>query len=217
MTLPKGVKKSVQTRTRVLFEAERLYSAGGYEAMNLQTIAEAIGVSKAALFYHFESKQTLFVAVLETMLERYKQLIDVSIGATAESLPQNSSEVQFLALSLTLSKQPMFDAFRFLRSEQQHLTPEQRDHLQQCCTTQLFHPIKKAFEAVFEDGEFREHHLPEVTNMFLGFCVLVSSMRAMEHGALTVADHKKMFAMFWHGIAPNTLDFSKSSKLRLLT
>jgi TetR/AcrR family transcriptional regulator, mexJK operon transcriptional repressor len=193
---PRTGQKSLQTRAQVLLEAERLYSAGGYDAINLQTIAVAIGVSKAALFYHFDNKQALFMAVLETMLERYNQLIEASIKRLFPS-----SEAQFLALSVALSGQPMFDAFRFLRSEQHHLSPEQQDLLRHSCTVCLFRPIKQAFTQALERGEIRKVNISAASNLFLGFCVLASSMRAMEFGALTAAGHKEMFAVFWHGFS----------------
>jgi TetR/AcrR family transcriptional regulator, mexJK operon transcriptional repressor len=192
----RSTPKSAQTRAQALLEAERLYSAGAYDAINLQTIAVAIGVSKAALFYHFDGKQALFVAMLEAMLERYNQLIEAN---AKRSFP--SSEAQFLALSLALSSQPMFDAFRFLRSEQHHLSAEQQGLLRQACTTFLFRPIKQAFATALEHGEIRKVNVSTASNLFLGFCVLASSMRAMEFGALTVAGHKEMFAMFWHGFS----------------
>jgi TetR/AcrR family transcriptional regulator, mexJK operon transcriptional repressor len=193
--LPK-MKKSEQTRAQALLEAERLYSLGGYEAINLQTIAEAVGVTKAALFYHFESKQALFVALLEEMLGRYNQMIGSSVGQA-----KGSSEAQFLALSLTLSKQPMFDAFRFLRSEQQHLSREQQAQLQYSCNELLFRPIKRAFTLALERGEIAKVNVTTASSLFLGFCVLASSMRAMEHGTLSLAGHKEMFSVFWHGVA----------------
>jgi TetR/AcrR family transcriptional regulator, mexJK operon transcriptional repressor len=193
--LPKP-KKSKQTRAQALLEAERLYNLGGYEAINLQTIAEAVGVTKAALFYHFESKQALFVALLEEMLKRYSQMIGSSVGEA-----KGSSEAQFLALSLALSKQPMFDAFRFLRSEQQHLSAAQQTQLQHSCNELLFRPIKRAFALALERGEISNVNINTTSSLFLGFCVLASSMRAMEHGALSVAGHKEMFTAFWHGVA----------------
>jgi AcrR family transcriptional regulator len=191
----KTSKKSLQTRDQTLLEAERLYSLGGYEAINLQTIAQAVGVTKAALFYYFEGKQALFVAMLEGMLERYDLVIRQSFADHTDS-----SEAQFLALSLALSKQPMFDAFRFLRSEQRHLSPEQQAHLQRACNELLFRPIKRAFTVAIERGEVRQVNVSTLSSLFLGVCVLASSMRAMEHGGLSKAGHKEMFSLFWHGL-----------------
>ncbi len=194
--LVKTPKRSEQTRLQVLLEAERLYAHGGYDAINLQTVAEQVGVTKAALFYHFANKQALFVAMLETMLARYGGIITEHFAK-----PKNSSEAQFLALSWALSAQPMFDAFRFLRSEQQYLLPEQQVQLQQVCTEKLFRPIKQAFALALERQEVQLKNVSAASSMFLGFCVLVSSMRGMEKGGLSAAGHREMFAMFWHGMA----------------
>ena len=193
---PKATKKSVRTRASALLQAEHLYSVGGYEAINLQLIAEAVGVTKAALFYHFDGKQALFAAMLEAMLERYGRLIDSSLAQT-----QGPSRDAFLALSLALSKQPMFDAFRFLRSEQHHLSETEQDQLRHACNTFLFHPIKRAFTLALERGEVRQVNVAAACDLYLGFCVLASSMRAMQFGALTEAGHQDMFEVFWHGVA----------------
>jgi AcrR family transcriptional regulator len=184
------------TQERILLEAEVLYHHGGFGAINLQVIADRMGMTKAALFYYFSSKQSLFAALLEGMLERYDQMIRSSLGED-----KGSSESQFLELSLVLSRQPMFDAFRFLRSEQQHLSTEQQHQLQRSCNELLFRPIKRAFTLAFERDEIRKVNVEAASSLFLGFCALSSSMRAMERGALSKVGHKEMFAVFWHGVA----------------
>jgi TetR/AcrR family transcriptional regulator, mexJK operon transcriptional repressor len=189
------IKRSAVTRANALLEAERLYNMGGYEAINLQTISETVGVTKAALFYHFENKQDLFSQLLEAMLLRYNQMIRASFDTHL------TSEAQFLALSLQLSKQPMFDAYRYLRSEQQHLSAEQQVALQHTCNELLFLPIKQGFSAGAERGEVQAHDPSMVTSLFLSFCVLASQLRNMEKGALSKTGLKKMFAVFWHGLA----------------
>jgi TetR/AcrR family transcriptional regulator, mexJK operon transcriptional repressor len=191
-------QKSVQARANALLEAERLYGASTYEAIHLQTVAKAIGISKAALLDHFDGKPALFTAMLEAILERCGLLI----SANAKR-PFPSSEARFLALSLALSKQPIFDAFRFLRSEQHHLLPEQQGLLRRSGNELLFYPIKKLFAVALERQELRTPDTGMASDLFLGFCVLVSSMRSMESGVPTVARHKEMFAMFWHGAAVN--------------
>ncbi len=184
------------TRERILLEAEILYHQGGFGAINLQVIADRMSMTKAALFYYFSSKQSLFAALLEGMLERYDQMIRTSLSDQPAA-----SEAQFLALSFALSRQPMFDAFRFLRSEQHHLSQEQQHQLQRSCDALLFRPIKRAFALALERDEIRKVNVGTASSLFLGFCVLASSLRVMDRGALLEADHKEMFAMFWRGVA----------------
>lgn len=41
----------------------------------MRQIAEAVGVTKAALYYHFENKEALFLAILATYLEKVEEMI----------------------------------------------------------------------------------------------------------------------------------------------
>jgi TetR/AcrR family transcriptional regulator len=61
--------KSIGTRERMLDVAERLFARHGYEGTHLEEIATQVGVRKTALYYYFESKEALYLAVLENMLE----------------------------------------------------------------------------------------------------------------------------------------------------
>jgi len=53
---------------QILHEATRLFVDRGYHALSMREIAEAVGVSKAGLYYHFEDKEDLFLAILTNNL-----------------------------------------------------------------------------------------------------------------------------------------------------
>jgi len=59
------------TRSAILQVAETQFGAKGYSGTHLQSIATEVGVQKTALYYYFESKEALYVAVLEQMLETF--------------------------------------------------------------------------------------------------------------------------------------------------
>jgi AcrR family transcriptional regulator len=54
-----------QTRQALLREGKRLFATLGYGPVGLAEIVAAAGVTKGALYHHFESKADLFRAVLE--------------------------------------------------------------------------------------------------------------------------------------------------------
>jgi TetR/AcrR family transcriptional regulator len=62
------------TRRKILEVAETQFGAKGYSGAHLQSIAEEVGVQKTALYYYFASKQALYVAVLERMLETFERV-----------------------------------------------------------------------------------------------------------------------------------------------
>ncbi len=58
--------KAERTRSAILAAAEEQFSRHGYVATRLEDVAAAVGVKRAALFYHFADKQRLYDAVIES-------------------------------------------------------------------------------------------------------------------------------------------------------
>ena len=51
------------TRDRILEEAAKLFTEKGYEATSVQDLAQALGLSKAALYHHFGSKEEILYEI----------------------------------------------------------------------------------------------------------------------------------------------------------
>jgi AcrR family transcriptional regulator len=72
-------------RQRILDVALQLFIDQGYEATSLREIAERLDVSKAALYYHFEQKAEILIALHlrlhEVGLHVAKRLDDLDTGA----------------------------------------------------------------------------------------------------------------------------------------
>ena len=61
----------MDTRSKILETAARLFSAQGYANTSLAQVAKEAQVSKALIFWHFESKEKLFRTALQRTLEPY--------------------------------------------------------------------------------------------------------------------------------------------------
>jgi AcrR family transcriptional regulator len=72
------------TRTRIQQIALELFTENGYEATSLREIAERLGVTKAALYYHFKSKDEIIQSLIEDQVAEIAKLI-----AWAESQPRS--------------------------------------------------------------------------------------------------------------------------------
>ena len=61
------------TKQKILEAALELFSVQGYEATSISQLAEAVGIRKASLYSHFENKQAILDALIQTTLEQYAQ------------------------------------------------------------------------------------------------------------------------------------------------
>jgi TetR/AcrR family transcriptional regulator len=62
-----------QTREKILENATKEFARFGIEGGRVDRIASECGLSKNMLYYYFQSKENLFVAVLERMYERLRE------------------------------------------------------------------------------------------------------------------------------------------------
>ena len=59
------------TKQEILEASLELFSVQGFEATSISQIAEAVGIRKASLYSHFESKQAILDALIKDVLEQY--------------------------------------------------------------------------------------------------------------------------------------------------
>jgi AcrR family transcriptional regulator len=60
------------TATRILYAALDLFAERGFEAVSVREICAAAGVSKPVLYYHFDSRDGVILAVLATLEDGWK-------------------------------------------------------------------------------------------------------------------------------------------------
>src|SRR6201986_5481422 len=81
------------TRSRVQKVALELFAEQGYEKTSLREIAERLGVTKAALYYHFRSKED----IVRSFTEDYVHELDALIAWGREQPRTEQSRADLLA------------------------------------------------------------------------------------------------------------------------
>jgi AcrR family transcriptional regulator len=79
MTATKG-----ETRARLLDTALGLFTVHGVEGTSLQMIADALGVTKAAVYYHFRTKDEITEAVAEPAVGELTAILDRAAAITRQ-------------------------------------------------------------------------------------------------------------------------------------
>ena len=79
-------ERTEQTRLRLLKSAERIFARDGFEAAKLEEICSRAGYTRGAFYINFESKEDLFIAMLER--EALKRLAGVRTAVRATHGPK---------------------------------------------------------------------------------------------------------------------------------
>jgi AcrR family transcriptional regulator len=76
------LRKGEETRTRIVEAAAQLAASRGLAAVSLNDVAGAVGLSKSGLFKHFDSKEAMQAALIESEMVRFAE----TVWAPAEPL-----------------------------------------------------------------------------------------------------------------------------------
>lgn len=88
--MPRRTKaEALATRQRLLDAAERLFDAQGVSRTSLHAIAQAAGLTRGAVYWHFKDKAALFNA----LMERAHLPLELPPAAGAAAAPQPAAEL----------------------------------------------------------------------------------------------------------------------------
>jgi AcrR family transcriptional regulator len=81
---PKTTPKSVRTRRRILDAAMRLFAERGYHASSNADVAEAAGLTRGAMLYHFPTREDLVEAAIDHIQQRRTEAFEAAAREQAE-------------------------------------------------------------------------------------------------------------------------------------
>jgi AcrR family transcriptional regulator len=110
---PHEVRTRSDTRARIQRVALELFAEQGYDKTSLREIAERLDVTKAALYYHFKSKED----IVRSLVEDYFGQIDALIAwaKTQPRTPETRDEILSRYVQIVADGS---DAFRMLHHNQ---------------------------------------------------------------------------------------------------
>src|SRR5512139_1674653 len=73
----------MDVRSQILHEATRLFAAQGFDGTSVQQIADAVGIRKPSLLYHFASKDALRLSVLDAIMTHFNEVLPEVLLAAA--------------------------------------------------------------------------------------------------------------------------------------
>ena len=96
----KTKEEADRTRTRILASALALFVKKGYEKTTFNDIAARLKMTKGAVYWHFESKEALLIALVDEMLEKFERQTvaimpkdELTFNAVADMMVENARQV----------------------------------------------------------------------------------------------------------------------------
>lgn len=96
----KSKEDAQKTRSRILASALTLFSKKGYEHTTFTDIAARLKLTKGAVYWHFDSKETLLVALVDVALEKFRRQLlslmsegELTFPAVADMMVRNAEQL----------------------------------------------------------------------------------------------------------------------------
>jgi AcrR family transcriptional regulator len=77
---------AIDTRARILDAARGLFADQGYAGTSMRDLADALGMTKAALYYHFPGKADILLALVEPLLDELDAIGDAAARGREASI-----------------------------------------------------------------------------------------------------------------------------------
>jgi AcrR family transcriptional regulator len=143
----------INRRDIIVETAERLFVEQGYNATSVRQIADEVGCTEAALYYHFkDGKRALLQYVVECQMPKFQQVLEVC--RDARSLPEL---IEIYGRTMAKVGQESMDKVRWMLAEFPNLNAEERTHIHNKFLN--FHDGLAEIFARFVDDEQRADHL----------------------------------------------------------
>jgi AcrR family transcriptional regulator len=135
--------KGASRRKEIIRVAAQLFSEKSYHDVTMDEVAEKVGVAKGTIYLYFESKEKLYLEILEHGFEAIESLLEKEVERT-DPAPEKLKKV--LKLIFRFYRQNL-DILRILSRDETHLIREHYEFIEH-----WRHRRIKLYEKILEKG-----------------------------------------------------------------
>lgn len=176
MVTDQPAKRKSDGREVLLDVARTLFLASGFDAVSMQQVAEAAGMTKGAPYYHFRNKDDLFLSVFVREIERLRD----SLIAALEGPGPLRDRLKVGVLSVTEGTRGDFD--QLIRDFESHFDGEPTCLPHNGEGLDISELLIPYFASARESGEFSRLTAERAVEFFM--IVLLGQMKATEYKKL---------------------------------
>ena len=192
--------QSEQTKKRVADAARNLFANKGYKATSIEDIVEATGSSKGNIYYHFKSKEGLFLYLLDEWDKEWEQK-----WVEKESLYKTTKEKLFgMAEQMVLDdlNHPLTKAAdEFFNNEEK--TGEIEERIAEMVMGHLKFN-QKLIQQGIDSGEFKKEDVESLAIILESLLIGLSQMSRTSTVEEALTLYKLAFNVFLFGISTSS-------------
>ncbi|OGE20209.1 MAG: hypothetical protein A3J42_03790 [Candidatus Dadabacteria bacterium RIFCSPHIGHO2_12_FULL_53_21] len=186
--IPKGARKE-----EIIRAAAKLFSQKSYHDVTMDDIAEKVGVAKGTIYLYFDSKENLYLEIME---ETYEEIESILERETAKSDPAPLKLKKVLGLIFKFYLQNL-DVLRILSRDETHLIREHYEFTEHWRLRRI-KLYEKILEKGINEGSFRPSNTELTALIIFGLVRSVMFFYKSEKSAESIAED--VFSMISEGI-----------------
>lgn len=176
---PKKDSQNMPMQQKILMVASQQFMAHGYKTVSMDSIAEAGNMTKATIYYYYDSKATLFTETIIQLMRRIKSSTEHVLADDRYSFKERLINLLEVYANATAN----VDINNFIREAFPSLSPEQQQGVHE--SEQFMHEaIREAFEREMMLGTIPKKDITFILHTFLAL---------MNVGRYTDYDETRLF------------------------
>jgi len=186
-------------KQHLLETAEQLFTENGYQAVSIRDIAQASGVTNAALYYHFSSKEALFDEVLEYHADKLAQRMEQASMQASDTRGKLKAILSEYAIQVSERRSMIFS----LRRKPDKVNQEQVKKQHRFMVQRLLAPLENTLQAAIEQGEL-QRLAPDYSpaSLLVGlFHGMLQHRKNVNNFEVDTEDIELIIDIFWNGLA----------------
>ncbi len=182
-------------RERIMQEATLLFTRSGYNAVSMREIAAACRITKAGLYYYFENKEALIIAIMTDYLGEIGRLIGFCRAASSNAHGRLTAFIRAV-FAQPAEKRAII---RLASQEMSNLSSQARASFNQLYQDEFIAPLGEILTEGMQSGELRPANSHQLVWVLLGMMYPFFYPGQERQGLEEVLD--LIISIFFDGIA----------------
>ncbi len=177
----------------IIQSAANLFASNGYHEVTMEQIAGKVGVAKGTIYLYFESKEKLYLGILEETYEEIESILEMEVAKSEDACGKLKKT---LRLIFQFYRQNL-DALKILSRDETHLIKEHYEFTEHWRLRRI-KLYEKILEKGVKEGSFRPVNTQLTALIIFGLVRSVMFFYRADKTAIEIAD--EVFSMISDGI-----------------